>query len=30
MGGSTSRYNTGSFVKANTYNIIAGVAQKHP
>lgn len=28
MGGSTSRYNTGSFVKANTYNIIAGVAQK--
>lgn len=30
MGGSTSRYNTGSFVKANTYNIIAGVAQKTP
>lgn len=30
MGGSTSRYNTGSFVKANTYNIIADVAQKTP
>lgn len=30
MGGSTSRYNTGSFVKANTYNIVAGVAQKTP
>lgn len=28
MGGSTSHYNTGSFVKANTYNIIAGVAKK--
>ncbi|MCD8360309.1 MAG: hypothetical protein LUC29_05640 [Acidaminococcaceae bacterium] len=27
MGGSTSHYNTGSFVKANTYNIIAGVAK---
>ena len=30
MGGSTSHYNTGSFVKANTYNIIAGVAKKTP
>lgn len=28
MGGSTSRYNTGSFVDAHTYNIIAGVAKK--